>query len=315
MQVQDKVRTTIKASDGATLSYYIRIRKGGHAGIPLLMLSGLTTVAHDWDKFEEDLVQSRTLVIMDNRGMGESNPIPSPDTITIPRMAKDAYQVITHALSGLQPNAPPQFDLLGMSMGGFISIRLSIALCSSKPVIVASDQGETSLTDVTASSTPRLRKLILVCTSAQSPVGSKLLDAFGAPSENETKESRVRRMASVNFFRGFEQKYPERFNELVKLFMAGKRPIQSIFAQTRATSKKRFSLHDYLSNIKVPTLVLHGTDDLVVPIENADAFVPLLGGTTTYHRLLNHGHVLYEGDHGWTAKEVSRFLDEKEFKL
>src|SRR5690348_927710 len=85
---------------------------GDDAGVPVLLLNHLTGVLDDWDPAVVDgLAEHHRVIIFDNRGVGGSAG-KTPDNI--PDMARDAIAFID-AL------ALTTVDLLGFSMGGFIS--------------------------------------------------------------------------------------------------------------------------------------------------------------------------------------------------
>ena len=89
------------------------------SGEPLLMINGYAAGSLDWDPtFLAVLARDSTLILPDNRGIGESEG--SPESITIDSMAEDAFALLDHL--GIA-----SAHVLGWSMGGFIAQTLTLA--------------------------------------------------------------------------------------------------------------------------------------------------------------------------------------------
>jgi len=115
---------------------------GNPSGIPLVCLQHFTGTLDNWDPIIIDgLAKERTVVTIDNRGVGNSEGA-TPDNVL--DMAQDAIKIIT-AL-GIST-----CDLLGFSLGGFIAQTIAVI----KPDL--------------------LHKIILVGTA---PQGTKALHSF-----------------------------------------------------------------------------------------------------------------------------------------
>src|ERR1700724_4122704 len=85
---------------------------GQKNGIPVVLLHHLTAVLDDWDpRTIDSLAQKHRVIVFNNRGVGGSEGT-TPDTIDA--MAADAGAFIR--VLGLTKT-----DLLGISLGGFIS--------------------------------------------------------------------------------------------------------------------------------------------------------------------------------------------------
>ncbi|MEF3696017.1 alpha/beta fold hydrolase [Desulfolutivibrio sp.] len=106
---------TVAASDGATLD----VRVTGQ-GPPLLLLTGYAMTSGMWDQeFIRGLAAGRSVILMDNRGMGPS-ALAAGAEISISRMADDAATVLEALGLG-------RADVLGWSMGGMIALELALA--------------------------------------------------------------------------------------------------------------------------------------------------------------------------------------------
>jgi pimeloyl-ACP methyl ester carboxylesterase len=103
--------------DDVTLSWD---RWGDHAGVPLFLCHGFSGSAHDFASHVEALAERRGVVAVDHRGHGRSQKIGRLDAYSLDRLAADLVTLIEHEVGG-------PVDLLGHSMGGAISIRVTLA--------------------------------------------------------------------------------------------------------------------------------------------------------------------------------------------
>lgn len=85
----------------------------------LLLCHGFSGSAHDFALHAESLAEHRPVVALDHRGHGRSTKLGTTEGYSISRLAADLIALIEHAAS-----AP--IDLLGHSMGGAISLRVTL---------------------------------------------------------------------------------------------------------------------------------------------------------------------------------------------
>src|SRR3954452_7845223 len=207
------------------------------SGAPLLLIQGMSGTHISWgDAFKGALEEGFDVVAFDNRGIGLSAPVDGP--FTIAEMAEDTAGLL-EAL-GLE-----SAHVVGISMGGMIAQELALA------------------------HPERLRSLTLGCTYCGGP-GSQLM-----PEENARKlmegmasgdrEQAIRASYEVNLspaFRADESRFAA-FHEMATSVPAAKETIQ---LQIQA-----IFVHDTsgrLAELSKPTLVVHGTDDGVLPYPN-----------------------------------------------
>ncbi|KAJ3252766.1 hypothetical protein HDU77_004943 [Chytriomyces hyalinus] len=299
--------TRIKASDGCGIAYRV-LNDRSDGKVPLVMLMGLTGISLDWEHFATALSASRPVILMDNRGIGAScfakaDADDGPSSISLDRMARDVLDVVNAYRGSLRRTAAQfsnedalEFDLLGLSMGGMIAqtvARLSVVSSASQP------------------KQPKLRKLILMATTARSLVGhTALTPEVLTPHPNDTKMDVSRRMMKLNLPPNFDAAYPERFEEICALAVQGVRPFGVVFAQARAIGRLNGFI-DGLKEIRVPTLVVHGTEDAVIPVRFGDELAEVLGGFAEYMKVEGGGHLVFEDGMGGkdVVKRVVGFLD------
>lgn len=89
-------------------------------GAPLVLCHGYSGSSHDFALHVEGLAGRREVVVLDHRGHGESTKLGSLDGYSISRLAADLIALIDAEIGG-------PVDLLGHSMGGAISIDVTLA--------------------------------------------------------------------------------------------------------------------------------------------------------------------------------------------
>ena len=95
------------------------------SGDPILCLHGLGASTHSWSEFREPLSKDHRLILLDLKGFGAS-PKPKDKHYAITEHAELAYQFITeHDLRNL--------TLIGNSFGGAVSLLIAIRLCAERP--------------------------------------------------------------------------------------------------------------------------------------------------------------------------------------
>jgi pimeloyl-ACP methyl ester carboxylesterase len=215
------------------------------SGEPLLLIQGMSGTHVAWgEPFREPLEESFDVVAFDNRGIGLSAPIDGP--FTIAEMAADTAGL----LEALEIESA---HVVGISMGGMIAQELALA------------------------HPERLRSLTLGCTYCGGP-GSGLM-----PEENAQKllgglasgdrEQAIRAGYEVNLSPAFraDEGHFAAFHEMATRVPAAKQTIelqvQAIFGHD--TSGR-------LDGISTPTLIVHGTDDGVLPFPNGELIASLM---------------------------------------
>lgn len=241
------------------------------SGEPLLLIQGMSGTHVSWgEPFLGALREHFDVTAFDNRGIGLSAPIDGPFTIV--EMAEDTAALMGEL--GLE-----SAHVVGISMGGMIAQELALA------------------------HPERLRSLTLGCTYCGGP-GSQLM-----PEENARKlmeglasgdrEKAIRASYEVNLspaFRAEESRFAA-FHEMATSVPAAKQTIdlqvQAIFGHD--TSGR-------LGEISAPTLIVHGTEDGVLPCPNGELIASLMP-SARLEALDGVGHMFW-----WEQPEVSADL-------
>jgi pimeloyl-ACP methyl ester carboxylesterase len=207
-------------------------------GEPLLMIMGMSGTHLTWgEPFLELLERDFALTVYDHRGVGKSSRADAGYSIA--DLADDAAALLGEL--GLE-----SAHVLGISMGGMVAQELALR------------------------HPDRVRTLTLGCTysggegaALTTPeVGQKL---FGAMQSGD-REQALRAGWEVNVSRGFAANDDE-FAQFRQRALDLPVPVPVIMGQAQA-----IQAHDTLTRLEgitAPTLVVHGTDDEMLPVANA----------------------------------------------
>jgi 3-oxoadipate enol-lactonase len=214
--------------------HYTVTGEGEHT---VLLVMGLGGNASEWGEiFPAALAQHFRVVRMDNRGIGASKS--QVAKWTMQDMARDAVAV-------LDAVGARRAYVVGTSMGGMIAQTIAI------------DHPE------------RVARLVLICTNAG---GSKVVPptqaaaALFAPAPGMTAADLMRRTLRTIMAPGFAEKNPDAIEHMVALRGKTPTPGRVFIAQVEALlASDRSKL---VSTIACPTLVLHGVDDSLIPVDN-----------------------------------------------
>lgn len=269
--------------NGIEIAYWIH-----GEGAPILLITGWGTPAASWGPFPSVLAQMGYQgIVIENRDIGRSSPCDDVE-YTVADMASDAAQVLTDA--GID-----RAYVLGISMGGMIAQELAL------------------------NHPERVERLMLLATSpgAGSPESVRaqpeFLSSLVYMPEDGDRKTWTQRMARSLVGRKTLEQHTERLN-----FWAGAR----IDQETSAASFGRqlmamLSLDTWsrLPDLKIPTLVMHGTDDPLIPFVNGEKLASRIPGAE-FVVLEGVGHLIPLEVPEETLSAVARFFPvETEVKI
>jgi len=219
-------------------------------GAPLTLLMGLATTAAAWGPLPALLAgQGFKVVVIENRDTGLSGP--STNGYTISDMAGDAQAV-------LDQERIASTGVLGISMGGFIAQELALTHPSrvSELMLISSGPG---LGGGVAPETEIMVELFG-------------LTAIGDPS------ARLRRTIELLTGPGFADANLGIVDAAVALGALGAGADYEALAR-QWTAIAGFSSWDRLDRIGVPTLILHGDKDPLIPLGNGQNLASRIAGS------------------------------------
>lgn len=221
----------------------------GGAGEPLLLIQGMSGTHASWgDLFLEALQGSFETVAYDHRGIGLSPP--ANDPFTLVDLADDAAALLDEL--GWETA-----HVLGVSMGGMVAQELALRHGS------------------------RVRSLTLGCTYCGGP-GSLLappetMAKLGAAMTSGDRDLAIRVGYECNTSSAFRED-PAHYDGFVAMALAAPARIATIMLQMQA-----IATHDTqarLGEITQPTLVVHGTEDQMLPHQNSELIASKIPGST-----------------------------------
>ena len=245
------------------------------AGEPLVLVHGLAYDRAGWGRFPDLLAEHFRVVLIDNRGVGESDAPPGPYTVA--EMAEDVVGVLDEL--GIE-----RTNLFGVSLGGYIAQELTLTHPG------------------------RVEKLVL-CSTA--PGGPKAVPMPVATQQVFATYPTMEREAGLRMFvenslgaRGVRER-PELVEEIFRYRLGHAPTVEAWVAQAAAGAT--YDSYDRIGAIDVPTLVVHGDADVVIDPGNA----ALLGELIPNARVElspDRGHLMvWEGSER-VAELVTEFL-------
>jgi pimeloyl-ACP methyl ester carboxylesterase len=220
------------------------------SGDPLLLIMGLGADANGWMMQTPEFAKHYRTVVFDNRGVGRSAKPAGPYSIA--QMADDAAALLDHL-------DIDRAHICGISMGGMISQELALR------------------------HPQRLRSLVLGCTYAKPDAGVLQNSALSASNlgggvdEQGNFQIDLSQLDPLMFFQAllpltFNQSFIETELPRIMQLFAGSLEfgfdLNAVLAQAQATMGHDTTAR--LRNIKVPTLVITGDNDLLIPASNSD---------------------------------------------
>jgi pimeloyl-ACP methyl ester carboxylesterase len=231
--------------DGRTVG----VVDSGGDGPPLLFIHGLGGIWQNWLLNLPVFMDSHRCVAVDLPGFGLSDKL---DDCSIPRFARTVDAVCDHL--GIEEPV-----VIGNSMGGFVGADLAVSFPTrvSKLVLVAA----------AGLSTEYLAREPLLAGARAFMVLTTRTGLRGAPV---LKRKRLRRIALGPIVR-----YPERLS-----FALASEIVQGANAPGFLDSFEAlmsYSFRDKLERIEVPTLIVWGRNDMLVPVTDAELYEHLIG--------------------------------------
>ncbi|KMQ60310.1 alpha/beta hydrolase [Chryseobacterium angstadtii] len=213
---------------------------GKEKGIPLILLQGLGWSMDNWDPAViNGLAKKYRLIIFDNKGVASSGGT-TPHTIQ--EMADDAIDFI-------QALNLDKVNIMGYSMGGFVAQRIAFT----RPSMI--------------------HKLILVGSGPQGAVGLSDLPHTISKIKGSTPEEFFIKFGfttSEKSIAAAKQSYTRihlrTANRDLPLSSAA---VASQFAAISSWAMPDASALTELNTIKCPVLIVHGENDLALPVQNA----------------------------------------------
>lgn len=248
----------VRRSDGGDVAIAYELHTDAGPDAPwVVLVHGLGYARWGWEPVTASLAERYRLVLLDNRGIGESDAPPGPYTTA--ELAGDVAAVLDDA-------GVDRAVLVATSLGGMIAQELAIG------------------------HPDRLDALVLVCTTP----GGDL--AFPFPEQTQRL---LAELPDLDPREGLERAVRNALSddapdELVDRIMAHRlaAPPDPVGWQAQAAAAGAHDAGERLHLVTVPTLVVHGTEDVVVDPRNADVLAEHLPAAAVV-RIAGAGHLLF----------------------
>ncbi|MDR3081950.1 MAG: alpha/beta hydrolase [Streptomyces sp.] len=208
-------------------------------GAPLVLLAGQANNHHWWDAVRADFNTVRSTLTLDYRGTGESDKPDSPYSTEL--FARDVIAVLDEL--GID-----RADVYGTSMGGRVAQQLA------------------------ARHPRRVGALVLGCTSPGGPHsverGNDVRKALAQPHPAAARRALLELMYTPHWLAS----HPGPHHTL------GDPGMPAHARRRHLTASNQHDTWDLLPDISAPTLVVHGSDDLLNPTANATLLADRIPG-------------------------------------
>jgi 3-oxoadipate enol-lactonase len=245
-------------------------------GDPVLMIMGLGLSGGAWWRTVPVLSRSLRVITFDNRGVGRSRA--HLHSYTTEAMADDAVSVLDAA--GIE-----RAHVYGFSLGGMVAQQLALR------------------------HEDRVRSIVLGATHPGGPRAVRPSDdVIGFFRRRASMSAKDAARASVPFNYGprCRREHKDRIAEDIQRRLAHPFPERAYKAQMVAASLH--NCYRRLKRIEAPTLVVHGREDRIVPVANAEILAERVPRAEL--RILDHAGHLYSTEQPEVDEDIARFFRE-----
>jgi 3-oxoadipate enol-lactonase len=228
------------------------------SGDPLVLVGGLTSSWEVWGLMTPELEKHLRVITADNRGTGETH-LSEDDEVRTPRRFAGDVVALLDALE------IERAHILGASMGGMIVQELALDFPSRVATlsILCSNMGGSQSVQPEPEVTMKL-------ISQPSDGAPESLDILVHP------DSLAKRASECDFYLETKRRAPHSREELIR----------------RAKGVATFRTGDRLADLDVPTLVMTGSHDRLVPKEKSQR-ISLRISAAEYVEIADAGHIFF----------------------
>jgi 3-oxoadipate enol-lactonase len=245
-------------------------------GDPVLMIMGLGLSGGAWWRTVPVLSRSLRVITFDNRGVGRSRA--HLHSYTTEAMADDAVSVLDAA--GIE-----RAHVYGFSLGGMVAQQLALR------------------------HEDRVRSIVLGATHPGGPRAVRPSDdviAFFRRRASMSAKDAARASVPFNYGPRCRREHKDRIAEDIQRRLAHPFPERAYKAQMVAASLH--NCYRRLKRIEAPTLVVHGREDRIVPVANAELLAERIPRAEL--RILDHAGHLYSTEQPEVDEDIARFFRE-----
>lgn len=260
--------------DGVHLA--VDVHRAASPGAPqLLLIPGLGSSRAVMAPLIAELSGRVTCIVFDPRGIGDSEMGEPP--LTLAQLGDDCADVIADIADG-------EAAVFGASMGGMVAQHLTLDHrdCVSRLVLAATTPGGSA----TVARNHHVRQRLL---------------GHGA----RTPEAAYRIACTVLYSDAFQHEHPEFIEAQVQQRAA--HPVRAPVFSAQNRASQAHDVLSRLSQLQLPVLVMHGTDDMVVPLANAELLAARIPGAQ-HCWFEGCGHLFFHEQPRRSAEVIGDFL-------
>ena len=246
-------------------------------GFPFLLIRGLSSDVYRWpSSFVKEISHKFKVILFDNRGAGRTD---KPDIEYSIKMMADDTVGLMKAMNIEKAN------ILGYSMGGSIA------------------------QEIVLNYPERANKLLLCGAGCGGPnakvATAEVLNLLTFDRKGMTPEQVLRKTLPILFPENFIKSHPEEIEEYIRRSTLAPIPAHSYKRQLGAIAK--FESYSRLNNIDIPTLIISGKEDILVPCQNSEVLAENIPGAvlTVFDEV---GHAMFTQKPILLAKTINDFL-------
>jgi len=252
---------------------YLEYERAGQ-GVPLLFIHGYPLSRRIWDAQLDGLAGQALMVAMDLRGHGDSFPFEGPYMMDL--LAEDCQKVLEHA------HIRPPVVVCGLSMGGYITMALYRKYPQLfKGMILTSTRAGADTPEGKAS---RQASIVDVIEFGAGYIASGMSQKIVSPYTLSTQPTLVKTINGI----------------------MAKTSVQGIVGALQGMMERPDSTAT-LKEVNCPVLILHGVDDQLIPIKEAEK----MRRVTPHSRLVRiqqAGHLLNMEQPEHFNQAISKYL-------
>jgi pimeloyl-ACP methyl ester carboxylesterase len=210
-------------------------------GCPFILIRGLSSSLNSWPPYSiTQFSKYFKTILFDNRGAGKTD---------IPDGSYSAKMMADDTIGLMDSLGIKETYILGFSMGGCIAQEIVLNYPT------------------------RVSKLILTSSWCGPPHGippipeknpfPKMMPLL----EKAEYEKMAKILTNSLFPENYKKNNPKIIEKVIKNYMDNAPSLKGFEGQSAYVDS--FDTYERLSEIKIPTLILHGTEDIILPVENA----------------------------------------------
>lgn len=278
--------------DGVSL--YYEYDDGGADTAPIVFIQGLGVGRWSW-QWQREAFEEYDRILPDNRGTGRSEAALPP---IIPQLPRTLRLLLFTKLAGystegfaadldavLADARIDQAHIVGASLGGMIAQQYALDY-------------------------DRTESLSLLCTTHGGeealPIPDETLEVMFDTPDGASERDVIRHRMGPAIGEDFVEDNPEMVEQIVDWRL--EQDASEVARESQGAAGVNFDASNRVHDIDVPTLILHGTDDRVLPVKNSELLAEKIPNNR-FERIEGGSHLFMIEDSETVNGELRAFLE------